>query len=321
MTTFYTEFLLNGIFDPLFFRLMTLDNRYELRDREIGFILPNNVWVRNEVFSSKQALIDYLVQKTPLVIQLGGIWPKSKPRNRLLAKEKLQDCISEIVLDIDFNVKHHVRDGICKCKGDKEICDLCWNFYMDIAQNVLEYLVYDVWQFKAVFKVFSGRRGFHIWILDERVHTWTYEERCAFYNSIDRLRDASDEISPVREHIWKNLIAPHAEKFPIMKRWFRYQSETTITSDDAERSEKLWREYCFQVFFPLLDKAVTCDSSHMKKMPLQLHSSTKNLCVVLMDRDRKPFVPSRDTRVFTPEMNSLYLKAGKVQIEKKLKLI
>lgn len=328
MAKFFNDFLL-PVFDPVFFQLITLGGRYEIKDREIGFILPDSgIWVRNEVFMTKQALLDYIVQKSPAVIQLGGIWPPAPPKSlssrplREMAKAKLINCVSEVVIDVDMT-KDHVRRGLCNCATDKEICDTCWSFYMDVAQDVLEYILREIWQFKAVFKVFSGRRGFHLWILDERVHRWTSKQRSAFFNSIDRMRDATNEICPHREYIWKNILEPHAQKFPILGRWFQFlQSETTFSSCDKELSDTRWRDYCFGVLFPRMDAAITRDSTHLKKMPLQLHSSTKNLCMILGDANSKVprFVPSKHTRNLD-QLKPEYLKAGQIQILKKLKQI
>ena len=69
----------------------------------------------------------------------------------------------EFVIDIDMDDYNAVRN--C-CRG-AQVCSSCWAF-MKIAVKVIDHLLLEQFNFRRLLWVFSGRRGVHCWVSDDR---------------------------------------------------------------------------------------------------------------------------------------------------------
>lgn len=178
----------------------------------------------------------------------------------------LSSPMGEFILDVDLDHQYD-RSRICECGTEKRVCNECWSVFMIPAQYILTRLLREMLGFKAVFCVFSGRRGFHIWSLDWRAVTATRAQRTAWLAAlttawrhqrwiIDYLRPLYDQRR--RAHGNRNMI---------------------------------------EALYPKLDERVTTDAAHMHKAPLVPHPETGNLCLVMGDADDEElrFCPDLDT--------------------------
>src|SRR5690606_4265821 len=103
-----------------------------------------------------------LCQKLPEKIDIGGLYsicPRDAKRDALpnFPLER------ELVFDIDMTDFDDVRS--C-CDGAK-ICPKCWTF-MQIAAKILHRALTQDFGFKHLIWIYSGRRGLHCWVSDER---------------------------------------------------------------------------------------------------------------------------------------------------------
>lgn len=237
-------------------RIATCSGRYTLEAREISprWVKPNgeDIMNRSTIFASDKELVEYCQKNRPHGLQFGGIMPQDictygvpegdiRKRQRLVYIGKdLATAKGELVIDVDMD--DYNRTGICACERTY-VCNTCWAVFMDCGRKVIDFWLREIFEFKSILYVFSGRRGFHAYVFDERVLEWTYEQRCAF---LARITDPVEHI----KHIYNNIITPHiAELLPN-------------TSRDASE------------FYPIIDLAVTKDASHARGMPLTIHHNT-----------------------------------------------
>ena len=97
----------------------------------------------------------------------------------------------EYVIDIDMSDYDKIRS----CCSGKKLCQLCWKF-MWLAQLVLKDALNKDFGFNHILWVFSGRRGIHAWICDERARGMRNDVRAAVtqYLDISISNDNSDEL-------------------------------------------------------------------------------------------------------------------------------
>lgn len=83
----------------------------------------------------------------------------------------------ELVFDVDMTDYNDVRGCDCKQNGTP-MCAQCWPL-MRVAAQVLEHVLHDEFGYAHLMFVYSGRRGIHCWVLDQRARTLTHEQRAA----------------------------------------------------------------------------------------------------------------------------------------------
>lgn len=70
------------------------------------------------------------------------------------------------------------------CCKEANVCELCWT-YMNTALEILRKGLTELFGFKNIFYIFSGRRGIHIWVCDERARKMSDDVRSSvaeFFN-------------------------------------------------------------------------------------------------------------------------------------------
>lgn len=197
-------------------------------------------------FHTCEQLVAFGREKLPDSFQLGGVFD-TLPTDEIRADHKLgvRSAKSPLVLDIDIDV--YDRENICECGKEKKMCNTCYHHFLKPAQRVLEYLLITRFGFEKVFFVFSGKKGMHTWVLDERVWSWTKAQRKTFLDSI-----AYDAHSVANDSF-------------IMGDIFR---DRNLTTD-----------------YPKFDSAVTTDPTHLKKLPLMMHQDTLFISILLPNTD------------------------------------
>jgi hypothetical protein len=221
-----------------------------------------------------------------------GEWDEDALKPRQYERDAIRGSAAapqgEVVIDVDLDPLLYPRPPfVCPCGTAKRVCDTCWWLYMDPAMAALEWILHDFYGFKAVFTVFSGRRGFHTWILDERVHQWTAAQRARFADSL--------AMPLVRDELWHGVCAVLEPLYEERKHLLDQISTTNGLGCPNTRpggALGLW---------PRIDYAVTADATHLHKLPLSAHPETGNVCVVAMQgrwseavAAGEQFIPSRD---------------------------
>jgi DNA primase small subunit len=135
----------------------------------------NEVYIRYQSFLSQEELAAAIIKRRPTKIDIGAVFNHPPRDNKSLPAGKLQTQERELVFDIDLTDYDSVRN--CGCDGAK-ICHKCWKF-MGMAIKVMDEGLKTDFAFEHVAWFYSGRRGVHCWVCDDKARKLTNEARSA----------------------------------------------------------------------------------------------------------------------------------------------
>ncbi|KAK6015365.1 DNA primase small subunit, partial [Ostertagia ostertagi] len=140
--------------------------------REFAFILEEDVHLRYRSFDDQAEFEHELCKISPHKLDIGAVYSHKPKDNKSHSHFKAVE--RELVFDIDLTDYDEVR----KCCNEAKVCAKCWRF-VSLAVQVLDKLLEDHFGFKARMWVFSGRRGVHCWVGDEKARKLTNAGRSA----------------------------------------------------------------------------------------------------------------------------------------------
>ena len=162
----------------------------QFQRREFSFTLENDVYFRFQSYKNSEELKSKLIQYCPKKIDIGAMY------NVLPTEHKTADPFfpqeKEIVFDIDMTD----YDDIRTCCQEAKLCNKCWK-YMIVAYKILDMILKEDFGFQHILYAFSGRRGIHAWLCDERARKLKDDGRIAIANYIKyKLANVKMDISP-----------------------------------------------------------------------------------------------------------------------------
>lgn len=152
---------------------LEIENSYIAR-REFSFTLPGDIFVRYKSFISASELTTALQRDVPIKFDIGAVFSQNPKYAKKARDNAIVPVERELVFDIDMDDYNEVRS--C-CQG-ASVCSKCWQF-MAIAAKLLDMNLRHDFGFKHILWVFSGRRGIHCWVCDERARKLTHDARSA----------------------------------------------------------------------------------------------------------------------------------------------
>ena len=161
----------------IYFYWLGQGNIDHFQRREFSFTLENDVYYRFQSFTSSEELKKKLISYCPKKIDIGAMYnvlpTQHKEADPFFPQEK------EIVFDIDMTD----YDDIRTCCQEAKLCNKCWK-YMIVAYQILDQILKEDFGFNHILYAFSGRRGIHAWLCDERARKLQDNGRLAIANYI-----------------------------------------------------------------------------------------------------------------------------------------
>lgn len=181
----------------------------------------------------------------------------------------------ELVFDVDMDAAPAAVRAAC-CGGAPRACARCWRYIGAVAVGVLGDVLRTALGFRRLLFVFSGRRGVHCWVADERARRLDDAQRAAIVALLQlplRRPTAPDTWPAAVRAAYVRHVAPAAAALV---------AECGGTADGAV---SLW---------PVLDADVTRQRRHLLKAPFAVHPASRRVCVAVDPARAAVFDPARD---------------------------
>ncbi|GAB4814860.1 hypothetical protein N2152v2_001906 [Parachlorella kessleri] len=154
------------------------DNSFFPR-REFCFTLEGDIFVRYQSFKDCQDMQAAINSRCPAKIDIGPVYNVDPQRRSAYTGSSSGFCPveRELVFDIDLTDYDDVRT----CGKEGHICSKCWPL-MAAAIKILDRGLREDFGFQHILFVYSGRRGVHCWVCDDRARKLSDEQRSAVAN-------------------------------------------------------------------------------------------------------------------------------------------
>lgn len=191
----------------------------DIVNRELAMSFKSGAYKRyvsvNSLSNFKETIISY----NPVRFEIGAIYDKPPRDREILLKNELNPLYKELIFDIDMDDYDSFRT--C-CKG-AAVCDKCWKF-ITIAMKIINIALENDFGFKNYIWIFSGRRGAHCWISDQRAMQLNYLERKNILDYLNVIKDRSlskrlNLRRPYHPHLLRslNLLKPIFTDFILLE--------------------------------------------------------------------------------------------------------
>lgn len=193
-----------------------VDDNYWGR-REWSFELDGDIVVRHLSFQDFDSFRREIIKRCPQKIDIGAIHTREPANKAAYAGDAYVALEKELVFDIDMDDYNDIRSCCASEKG--KVCHKCWVF-MTIAIKVLHHALTEDFGFEHILFVYSGRRGVHCWVADERARALNEEQRVKLCNSLHLVGniDGKGRVGNLQKQLYPRL---EEEKRLILEPLFR----------------------------------------------------------------------------------------------------
>ncbi|EEP81322.1 DNA primase small subunit [Uncinocarpus reesii 1704] len=160
-----------------------------------------------ELIGLRDRLRNDILRLNPSRFEIGPVY-STNPRDRktLRKSSAFRPVSKELVFDIDLTD----YDDIRTCCEKANICSKCWAF-VTMAVKVIDCALRDDFGFEHILWVYSGRRGAHAWVCDQRARNLADDRRRAIAGYLEVVRGGAQSGKrvnvkrPLHPHITRSL--------------------------------------------------------------------------------------------------------------------
>lgn len=163
-----------------------------------------------------------MVNLVPDKIDIGAVYNRP-PKEKKTSQDRFYPVGRELVFDLD------ATDCIRTCECTDTLCQRCWPLMVVAAKVIHKCLTEDL-GFEHIMWVYSGRRGVHCWVSDERARYLTNEARTEVVDFILRQCFKQDYMNILRPFFRQRL---KSEKL---------LSDTSSLAEEFKCSDKTWTD-------------------------------------------------------------------------------
>lgn len=319
----YYDFLFPISFVLKFLSHGSVDGAWSMKRREIVVTLPkigleDTFKVRYGSVANEAEWRDFLLRnKNFLQLDVGGVFYLTPKRmSEVRGPFSLDEAVNRRELTFDVDMSDY--DDVRFCCQKKTCCVKCWPLAVAAAAFLDAYLREAYACHKLVW-LFSGRRGIHCWVYDEKCARAKPSYRSEIVDFISnerqRLRSGADPLPYIMatarnlqvrcdKFIAEQRLLADADRrraffadldlpASVAERWINAPCVDLdalagiVSVDDSAQSrgraptsrKYLALEVLLKCMSPRIDRAVTVDRAHLIKLPFSLHPTTGNICM------------------------------------------
>lgn len=320
---------------------LTDAERAQLADEDKGKTTDKVFLIRNRTYSSFDKVLEYIKQKATqdncslTRMEFGPMYPtKDRGKDKGCQGQDMPHHV-ELRIDIDISDWHHSDENygveciVCDHFSNAPACAECWVTRLEPSRKVLAYILKEVFGVDFVLWVYSGKKGYHGIVLDEKYHQKIIliEARKFMFNQFINPSDLD-----VVEHIYTQILRPIFEEqylsgkrvipFHVLRQGLDehkyipsgYQEgikyiEEIIFKGDSARIADHHRTIMRTLYWPRLDSPILVKDEHLLKIPFSVHDGTKRISIPIMDPETFSLsdVPTLQDTLSAPEILRPYV--------------
>lgn len=195
--------------------------------REFSFTLANDVYLRFQSFANSADMKAKIVKLVPHKIDIGGVYSARPMEKRNVNAAQFKALEKELVFDIDLTDYDEIR-SCCRGKG---ICEKCWKFVC-VAVKVIDTALEVDFGLQNRLWVYSGRRGVHCWVSDQKARKMNANTRKALLSYLEVIKGGAEQRRKVI--LSGDVLHPHINRsLKIAEGYFRsiIEEQNAITED------------------------------------------------------------------------------------------
>lgn len=215
-------------------KMITLNNNYNIKNRNMMLSLKNDISVRNFEKSTNETFIKSVKNKLPLSIHMEKL-NLNTDKSFIENSPILNQIYKEFVFDIDlddfddlFNTKLCLFNGklnkdeiqfkslrICGCIGQKKACSKCW-YLMGSSSIVIKFFMEKFFNINKFLWVYSGNRGIHCWINNKQLNLLNENSRKNIMNLMI-LNTDKEIFNKMNNNLFKELFEKELNPYFLTK--------------------------------------------------------------------------------------------------------